>query len=539
MRLDSRVLVASLGLASALTACAESPPDVCDRARELAASCTGVEPPPPPEGCVGSFAEASADALERGCEAVGDGKYDESSWYCQPRYTWLGMCRPQAIEDAAAVSTLDDACGSRTDALCRALRDGHYEDARTAARAVTAAGGIDDAAVRYYVRERALAVFTWRVLDHGRRASFSNDADQLLAEHFPAYQVGSIEMARHPVAPAASRTCSTPREALLIFPGVVRLTGRDEFAGFIEAARRELPCLEVVRVDTGSFVDPGVNAAQAKRAVAALDARLGRKVPLHLLGYSQGAANALRTLTDDAGIAGRTRTVVTMNSAAHGSEVANLMSSLLGELGQSGCAAWPVITRPLCEWADARGVKPSDGVLRAISTGMGVPVEGLQQFIAAEDEISTAPNLRAFLVGHRPGVDSLTSAAAAAFWAQRGSRLPTTAMYVSFRAVITDPDRNLPTSNALFAALLDRANAYRPWNDMQVRLVNQALGGPLARVEVVGRVAEGNHWQWQLAEGAVPASVMDPDMVRRTPDVDMLLAHYQALQDAGLVLAAP
>jgi hypothetical protein len=55
-------------------------------------------------------------------------------------------------------------------------------------------------------------------------------------------------------------------------------------------------------------------------------------------------------------------------------------------------------------------------------------------------------------------------------------------------------------------------------------------------VEVVGRVAEGNHWQWQLADGAVPAAVMDPDMVRRTPDVDLLLAHYQALQDAGLVL---
>jgi len=512
-------------------------PDVCSRARDLALECTGVEPPLPPEGCVGSFAEAAERALEQGCSGVGDGKFDENSWYCQPDSLWLGLCHPEELATSAAVATLDTACDGRTDALCTALREGRYADARTAVRTAVAggAGALEDAAVRYYVRERAVALFAYRVAG-GPASELAGRADKLLAEHFPAYPSGSIEMARVPVAPLPTKTCTAPTEALLIFPGVVRLTARDEFAAFTTAARRELPCLEVVRVETGSFVEPGVNAARAAQQVAALDARLGRAVPLHLLGYSQGAMNALRTLTDHPTLAARVRTVVTMNSAAHGSEVADLLSRLLGDLGRDACAAWPLVFRPTCEWAAASGVVPSDGVMRAIAWAMGIPVQDLQRFIAAEDEVAPSPNLRAFLVNHRPGVDSLTTAGAVAFWKQHGAKLPTTALYVSFRSVISDAARNLPTSNALFAKLLDRVSPFRPWNDMQVRLVNQSLGGPIAKVEVVGRVAEGNHWQWQLAEGAVPPAVMDPDMVRRTPDVDMLLAHYLALQDAGLVL---
>jgi len=527
-----------LAIALVLVGCANSP-DVCDEARALAAECTGVLPPPPPEGCVGSFAEAAERALEQGCEGTGDGKFDEHSWYCQPDSLWLGLCTPEPLEDAAAVSSLDEACATRDDELCRALRDARYPDARTATRALIARGpsALTDAAVRYYVRERAVALFSWRVLSPaGAPGEFAERADALLAEHFPAYPRGSIAMARQPVAPLATRACSGPSEALLIFPGVVRLTHRDEFAAFTAAARRELPCLEVVRVDTGSFVDAQVNAARAKTAVEQLDARLGRAIPLHLLGYSQGASNALRTLTDFPEIATRVRTVVTMNSAAHGSEVADLLGGLLGDLGRDACDGWPVVFRPICEWAGSQDITPGDGLLAVIAAAMGVSAAALDAFIRAEDGIAASPDLRAFLTHHRPGVDSLTTASASKFWTTRGDELPTTALYVSFRSVISDRERNLPASNALFHALLARVNGYLPWNDMQVRLVNQGLRGPVANVEVLGRVAEGNHWQWQLADDAVPASVMDPELVRRTPDVDMLLAHYQALQDAGLVL---
>lgn len=521
---------------STLTACA-SEPDVCGRARSLAAECTGVEPPPPPEGCVGAYAEAAERALEQGCDGVGNGKFDENSWYCQPDSLWLGLCVPEPLSQSSAVAELDTVCAGRTDALCEALRDESYVDAREAVRSAVAGdtNALTDPAVRYYVRERALALFAYRVLA-GPVAGYADRADALLAEHFPAYPRGSIAMAREPIAPRPTRTCSAPTEALLIFPGVVRLTSRDEFSAFTAAARREMPCLEILRVETGSFVAPEVNATRAMQTIAALDARLGRAVPLHFLGYSQGAMNALRTLADNPTLATRVRTVLTMNSAAHGSEVADLLSRLLGDLGQDACSRWPAIFRPTCEWAASLGVIPSDGVLRAIAWAMGVPVDDLQRFIAAEDEISPAPDLRAFLIGHRPGVDSLTTHKADQFWATHGARLPKSTLYVSFRSVISKPDLNLPRSNGLFYALLGRVTPYRPWNDMQVRLENQSFGGPLSSVEVVGRVAEGNHWQWQLADGAVPPAVMDPDMTRRTPDVDMLLAHYQALQDAGFVL---
>lgn len=521
---------------AALAACAPQDADnPCERAREQLAACTGEQPPPlPPEGCVGTYAAAAEQALSEGCEG---GKYDGNSFFCRPDALWMGLCKPRPIGEAAAVAELADVCGGRSDALCGALRDRDFVAARDQVRSIVAndPDANRDRAIHYYVRERAIALFAWRVLGQsGFFDGYFTAVDKLLADHLPAYPRGSIEMARWYVPPiATSRACSEPTAALLMFPGVVRLIPRDEFAEFAVAARDALPCLEIVRVDTGSFVDPAVNAQRAKAAVAALDARLGKQLPLHLLGYSQGSANALRSLVDVPELAARTRTVMTMNSAAHGSEVADMLGgTLTGALAQD-CSAWPIVMRPACEWAAAQGVLPSDGVIRAIAFAMGIPPDDFKRFFAAEDGIAASPNLRAFLVNHLPGIDSLTTTAAAKFWSARGRELPREPLYLSFRAAITDKPRNLPPSNALFAALIERADGFEAWNDMQVRLNNQSLGGPVADIEVVGRVVEGNHWQWQLADNAVPASVMDPEMTRRTPDVDMLIGHYLALGDAG------
>ena len=166
---------------------------------------------------------------------------------------------------------------------------------------------------------------------------------------------------------------------------------------------------------------------------------------------------------------------------------------------------------------------------------MGIPVEQIHAFIAAEDDVAPAPNLRAFLQQHGPGVRSLTTNYAAEFWRGDAQRLPKGVLYYSFRAVISDEAENLPFSNALFHALLERAGETVPYNDMQVRLENQSLGDPLTDSEIVAPVAEGNHWQWQLATGIVPEAVMPARMTDRIPHRELLVAYFQTLAEAGLL----
>jgi hypothetical protein len=98
----------------------------------------------------------------------------------------------------------------------------------------------------------------------------------------------------------------------------------------------------------------------------------------------------------------------------------------------------------------------------------------------------------------------------------------------------SDSSANLPSSNRLFHALLERAGEHRPYNDMQVRLDNQILGGPVADLEVASPVAEGNHWQWELATGAVPESTMPVDMTDRIRHRELLVGHYQTLVELGV-----
>jgi hypothetical protein len=57
----------------------------------------------------------------------------------------------------------------------------------------------------------------------------------------------------------------------------------------------------------------------------------------------------------------------------------------------------------------------------------------------------------------------------------------------------------------------------------------------VAASEVLSPVAEGNHWQWVLADGAVPQQLMAPHMTQRMPHRELLLSYFQALLDSGVI----
>jgi len=537
-----------------MAACAGEPVKsdeaACEEAIAVISECTGVTPPFPSEGCLSEYADAADRVTAEGCGALdmSDGKADAGGFFCWPINRWFGLCNEDTLSEAGAIASLEDVCGGADTALCDALRVRDFLSAGAEARRLVAETDretvLSNPAFRYYVRERIVSLLVYNVVtDLGRTtvdvATYRDSADAVLSEHYPAYEPESFAMAREAAPPAPAETCSTPRAGLLIYPGVVRLTDRAEFDEQRAALATALPCLAVERVETGSFVDPEINAQQAVAPVEALRAAHG-DIPFHLLGYSQGSRNSLQTLIDHPSIASSVQSVVTLNSAAHGSEVADTFHTALSFLeGSDEACDWvDDIARPMCLWAAERSVQPSAGILRLIATAMGVPIEDLSAFIAAEDGVAAAPNLSAFLRAHLPGVLSLTTSAAADFWRDQAPALPRHVMYLSFRSVVSDRDANLPNSNALSFDLLRNAGGTSPWNDMQVRLANQRIGGPVQDLEVVEPVAEGNHWQWELATGAVPENVMPADMTERIPHEALLVAHYQALAEVGLLYAA-
>lgn len=514
---------------------------VCQQAAAKAAECGFALPAAPPEGCVDSYATAAEELLENECPAaVGDAKSDSGSWYCKPGALWMGLCKPAALAQVAKVSEISELCVTRRDALCAAAGGNDIARATEIIRERVRTDGVgaamQDPVTRAFLRDRTLGIFASEVYPQARDATFRSKADALLASHFPGYPAGSIPLA-HTYAPVRAGAATCPqREALLIFPGVVRLTQRDEFEQVKAVLASRLPCLDVVRIETQSFVAPTENARIAAEQVAALDrSDRGDQPPraLHFMGYSQGASNALVTLATYPVIAKRTRSVFMMNSAGHGSEVADVMLSLLKIQPQS-CDEWLSIARPLCENAAKQSARPADFVIELLARAMSVPVDEFAKFMTAEG-ITQRMTVAEFLRSRMAGVESLTTNATNRFWAQNGVALPQDTLYFSFRSVISSPD-NLPRSNALFAAALNRVDPFLPWNDMQVRLVNQGLNGPLVNREVLGRVAEGNHWQWQLKDGAVPEILMPRAMSERTPDVAMITAHYLAMFDVGVVL---
>jgi hypothetical protein len=166
---------------------------------------------------------------------------------------------------------------------------------------------------------------------------------------------------------------------------------------------------------------------------------------------------------------------------------------------------------------------------------MGVPVDDLQAFLDAEHEIARSQDLTDFLQKHLPGVRSLTTDAAEAFWRDHEGELPRDVLYTSFRGAIDDPSRDLPRSNEIFFQILKRSSA-RSANDMQVRLENQSMRGELAEHEVLMPVAEANHWQWEINPRAVSESMMPAEMAERAPQRELFVAYFQALREVGLVL---
>ncbi|RLB57224.1 MAG: hypothetical protein DRJ42_01080 [Deltaproteobacteria bacterium] len=539
----------AIALVAVLASCAPEASDdqMCLDAVEVIEECTGTAPALPAEGCIGEFRTSAQEVVAGGCEGLRDpGKADA---FCSEWLRWTGLCDFVPVDEAAAVASVAAVCPpGRTDALCGALHARDVPSARTAAATALAddhAGAIRDPAFQLYLRERIVSLLVWNgVAELGDGATPSNypaAAGSFLDEHFPAY-VGdedAFPLARTAEPPVDGWSCTT-NSAIVFFPGVVRLMDRREFEQQAEAIHAALPCVHTIVVDTGSFVRPSVNADRAKAAIDALEAEVG-PVDLHLIGYSQGASNVLQTLATMPEIAARTRTVMTMNGASHGSEVADLLSDAIRGVGEaeSFCDRILPVAQPTCAWAASQSPRPAEFLMNVIAMTMGIPVTDLETWIGAEDDIAAAPTMTEFFVAHLPGVGSLTTVEAEAFWAEHGEDLPQHVLYTAFRSVITDTWANLPLSNGLFHALLERAGGATPYNDMQVRLENQRLGGPVAEVEIVMPVAEGNHWQWELATGAVDEQTMPADMTDRIPHRSLLTAYAQTLYEVGLFDIAP
>jgi pimeloyl-ACP methyl ester carboxylesterase len=520
--------------------------DACGNALRKV-SCTALAAP----RCEGQSRDIAERILDEQCAAFDN----TSTWgqrLCQLG-SWIGVCRPaRPLSEAIAVSSLDAVCPrDRLDSLCDRLRAAAvapsaatYEQARALiARRIRDEPRpqvLRDAAVRWFVRERALALFVWNVVtrlgaDAVEPADYAGRAQEILDEYFPSYDHGAFAMAHTWFPPKPSSTACQQREGLVVFPGVVRVLARNEFEQQLGALHAALPCLETALVNSNTFVEPAFNAARGRDAITDLDGRIGN-APLHVIGYSQGSLNALWLLSTDPQVASRVQTVLTFNSAAHGSEVADHIVPFVDALSTpaDACSAPDPALKPLCAVADQLTTAPSDFVLGATACAMGLPEIDLQRYLAAENV--PPATLREFLLSRRSGLHSLTTTEAQRFWQEHGSALPLHTLYLSARSIVRDPRRDLPASNCLTYQLLNRSDESDPYNDMQVRLANQRLGGPVADVEVIGPVAEGNHWQWKLVASDLPELVMPREMIDRLPAQELFVAHFEALHDVGLLL---
>ena len=137
------------------------------------------------------------------------------------------------------------------------------------------------------------------------------------------------------------------------------------------------------------------------------------------------------------------------------------------------------------------------------------------------------------------GLRSLSGYAARDFWSRRGEEIPRAAYYAAFRSIITDREANLPASNALLHRTVEYAGGTLPYNDMQVRLVDQRVGGPIAGREILSPVAEGNHWQWAMEPGQVPESILPGRMLEGLPRSAVVRSHLALLHEIGLLVNPP
>src|SRR5688500_7000982 len=90
-----------------------------------------------------------------------------------------------------------------------------------------------DPAVRFWIRERIVSLVVYNHVTEQRTTSPSGEyweaADDVLREWYPAYRVEERPLARSEMAPDLAAACAGgPSAAVLIFPGVVRLTDRKD-----------------------------------------------------------------------------------------------------------------------------------------------------------------------------------------------------------------------------------------------------------------------------------------------------------------------
>lgn len=458
------------------------------------------------------FVPAALMALVAGCAADTGEPSDETNVAPLSGTSMAGL--RDMVRSDPHTRDLRAACPlNRSDALCTALREAEANPnsatlatARTAAASRVARGpraeALSDEAVKYRLRERTHALTALHAVV-GQRApaseptGFIDAVNRQLGAHYSLYPAQSFRLAQGYLPPSSTQArCHAEDEALLVFPGVIRLPSKTELE------------------------------SHGRAAIAAVDAQLGA-VPLHFLGYSQGVNNALRTITSDPAIAARTRSVVSLNSAAHGSEAADTLLralSLYQARPHAGCEElWPG-ARELCQQVAQRELSPVAGFLQAMLERMGAHFDDLAGRNAGE-----------WLARHIDGLRSLTTGAADASWISNGSSLPKDVAYLTFRSVIADEKTSLPSSNWLAYQAISRTSSRAPWNDMQVRLVNQPLGGGVAPTETVMRVADGNHWQWALTSSDVPENLMPASMFSGIPRESLVVAQYEALAELGIV----
>jgi pimeloyl-ACP methyl ester carboxylesterase len=538
----------SLLVLSAFAAACSADPNAatCEQANQTMADCMAQAPRPFSGPCEGDRLTAAQQIVAGGCDAIANDSGRADGAHCTIGYRLEGLCPDvDAVKKEAKIPTVADSCAQASGAVCDAMKAGKWEDARKAiadrlARGEELESVISDPGTRVYLRERMVSLLAWNLMtQRGTKpadADYRSKVDSVLTTYYPLYDPSLFAMAHDPQPPQKVTSCAKPQEAVVMFPGVVRLISRKEFQNQIDALKQAMPCLAVQLVDTPSFMDPGFNVKKADEAVAAIDKAYG-PIPLHLIGYSQGASNALRTLADRPGISARVLSLLTLDSAAHGSEVANTMDSVVATLGagEAICEAFPSFAVSTCKKLVSAAPSPSEFILDLVARAMSVPVDDLKKFLDAEHEIAMSQNIGDFFQKHVPGVHSLTTTAADEFWKDREPDLPTDVLYTSFRGVITDPKANLPGSNEIFFWLLRRYDGGEG-NDMQVRLVNQSMRGGLVHREVLLPAAEGNHWQWEINPGAVSESTMSSEMTKRTPQAELFLAYFEALHDVGIAL---
>jgi hypothetical protein len=228
-------------------------------------------------------------------------------------------------EDEKKVDMLADVCppGADDAELCDALGALEAADPNNASMEMAAVEGIlaarvqvagDDPVAReqlfqskpmqYFIRERAIGLMIFDfITDYGDKPKppdYAAQVNDVLDKWYPQYPADSFKIA-HLFVPQMRTppACDEAKVAYVYFSGVLRFGARNEFEPQRDALGRVFGnCLEFVRVETDGARTPVENAQVAKRTVEALDASLRKKLPLHLIGHSQGSANSLQTLLD-------------------------------------------------------------------------------------------------------------------------------------------------------------------------------------------------------------------------------------------------